>query len=74
MGYRIRKFYKHLNDRQIDKLFNTIKANGMADSLLKDSNVSFDWHSSGLLKILGTVAVSKVIQAVKIPFRLRDRG
>jgi len=46
----------------------------MADSLLKDSNVSFDWHSSGLLKIMGTVAVSKVIQAVKIPFRLRDRG
>ena len=74
MGYRIRKFYEHLNDRQIDKLFDTIKANGMADSLLKDSNVSFDWHSSGLLKILGTVAVSKVIQAVKIPFRLRDRG
>ena len=74
MGYRIRKFYEHLNDRQIDKLFNTIKANGMADSLLKDSNVSFDWHSSGLLQILGTVAVSKVIQAVKIPFRLKDRG
>ncbi len=70
-GYRVRKFYEHLSDPQIDRLFDTIDSSGMAEVLLKDSNVSFDWHSGGLLRILGSVAIAKVTQAMKSPFRPR---
>jgi flavin-dependent dehydrogenase len=73
-GQRVRRFYERLNDEQIDKLFDAIDVSGMAEVLLKDSSVSFDWHSGGLLRILGKVAMSRVTQAIKSPFRPRNRS
>ncbi len=73
-GYRVRRFYEHLNDPQIDRLFDTVDASGLAEALLKDSDVFFDWHSGGLLRILGSVAISKVTQAMKSLFRPRHRS
>jgi digeranylgeranylglycerophospholipid reductase len=72
-GYRVRKFYERLNDPQIDKLFDTIDAEGMAEVLLRDGNVSFDWHSGGLLRILGSAALSRVSQIMKRPLHPRHR-
>jgi digeranylgeranylglycerophospholipid reductase len=72
-GYRVRKFYERLNDPQIDKLFDTIDAEGMAEVLLGDSKVSFDWHSGGLLRILGSAALSRVSQVMKRPLRPQHR-
>ncbi len=59
-GYRVRKFYERLSDPQIDKLFNIIDSADMAELLLKDSNVSFDWHSGGLMRMLGSIAIAKI--------------
>jgi len=61
--------YQHLSDGQIDRMFNAIAANGTVDLFLKADDVSFDWHSSGLLRMLGRVVISKVVEAVKTPFR-----
>jgi digeranylgeranylglycerophospholipid reductase len=72
-GYRVRRFYQALSDRQIDSLFDTVKSSGLVDSLLGDSDVAFDWHSGGLLRILGDVALSRFARALRHPFRLRDR-
>ena len=72
-GYRVRKFYELLNDPQIDKLFDTIDAEGMAEVLLRDGNVSFDWHSGGLLRILGSTALSRVSQVMKRTLRPQHR-
>ena len=72
-GYRVRKFYERLNDPQIDRLFDTIDAEGMAQVLLGDSKVSFDWHSGGLLRILGNAALSRVSQVMKRPLHPRHR-
>jgi digeranylgeranylglycerophospholipid reductase len=72
-GYRIRRFYQDLSDRQIDRLFDTVKTSGLVDSLLGDGDVSFDWHSGGLLRILGDVALSRFARALRHPFRPRDR-
>ena len=72
-GYRVRKFYERLNDPQIDRLFDTIDAEGMAQVLLGDSKVSFDWHSGGLLRILGNAALSRVSQVMKRPLHSRHR-
>ena len=71
-GYRVRRFYQDLSDRQIDSLFDTTKSSGLVDSLLGDSSVSFDWHSGGLLRILGDVTLSRFARALRRPFRRRD--
>jgi digeranylgeranylglycerophospholipid reductase len=71
-GYRVRRLYQELNDRQIDSLFETVKTKGLVDSLLGDSDVSFDWHSGGLLRILGDVVLSRFARALRRPFRPRD--
>jgi flavin-dependent dehydrogenase len=73
-GYQIRRFYDGLSDRQIDKLFASIEASDMAGVLLKDGQVSFDWHGSGLLRILGSAAVSKVASSLKRPFRPKEKS
>ena len=68
-GHQVRKLYQHLSDGQIDRMFNTIAANGMVDLLLKADDVSFDWHSGGLLRMLGRVVISNAVEVAKAPFR-----
>jgi len=45
--YWARKFYEHLSDRQIDRMFDIIKSNGIDEALLKAEDSSFDWHGEG---------------------------
>ena len=73
MGYWARRFYERLSDRQIDRIFTLVTANDMDDALLKADEVSFDWHSIGLVRLLGHGAISKAIQMAKIPFNLGGR-
>ena len=70
-GYRVRRLYDHLSDAQIDRLFATIKSADLDSLFLNNTDVSFDWHSGGLLKILGGVAVSRITRAIKNRFRPR---
>ena len=50
--YFARRFFEHLSDKQIDKLFSTLNSSGMVDSLLRQDNLSFDWHGGLMTKIL----------------------
>jgi len=68
--YYARKFYEHLSDKQIDKVFDIIKSNGIDEALLKKDDLSFDWHGEVILKLLGHRVLSKAIKAMKIPFRI----
>jgi len=68
--YRARKFYKRLNDRQIDRIFDIIISNGIDEALLKADDLSFDWHGEVVLRLLGHRVLSKAIEAMKIPFHL----
>ena len=70
LGYWARKFYERLNDQQIDKIFDIIRDNGIAEALLKAEDLSFDWHSEAVLRLLGYRAVSAALDLLKIPFRL----
>jgi len=72
MGYRVRRFYQSLSDRQIERIFSVVMANGIIDALLKD-DLSFDWHSGVLLRLLGHSAIAKAIGMVKLPFGLGGR-
>ena len=68
--YYARMFYERLNDRQIDRLFDIIKSNGIDEALLKADNLSFDGHGEAVLKVLRHRAVSKAIKLMKLPFSL----
>jgi len=70
IGYWARKFYEHLSDRQVDKVFDIIKSNGIDEALLKTDDLSFDWHGEVILRLLGHRVLSKAIKAMKIPFRI----
>ncbi|MBA7705092.1 hypothetical protein ES703_113916 [subsurface metagenome] len=68
-GYWARRFYERLNDRQIDRIFDIIKSSGVIDALLKEKDLSFDWHAEVILRLLAHRAMSKAIEAMKIPFK-----
>ena len=73
IDYRARKFYEHLSDRQIDRIFGIIKSNGIDDDLLKAKDLSLDWHGEAVLRLLGHRAMSKAIEVMKIPFHTRGK-
>ncbi|MBA7469862.1 hypothetical protein ES707_05136 [subsurface metagenome] len=67
-GYWARKFYERLNDRQIDRMFDIIKSSGIDEALLREKDLSFDWHAEVALKLLAHQAISRVIGRIKVPF------
>ena len=73
IDYWARKFYERLSDRQIDRIFGIIKSNGIDERLLKAEDLSFDWHSEVVLRLLRHRAISKTIGAMKIPFQLKGK-
>ena len=70
IGYYARKFYERLSDRQIDRVFDIIKSNGLDEALLKTDDLSFDWHGKVILKLLRQKVLSKALNVMKIPFRI----
>ncbi len=70
IGYYARKFYEHLSDKQIDRIFDVIKSNGIDEAMLKNDDLSADWHGEVILKLLGHRVFSKAIEVMKIPFRI----
>jgi len=68
LGYWGRKFYELLSDRQIDRILDIIVNNNIDDALLQSDEVTFDWHSKAILKLIGHRALSRTIRAVRLPF------
>ena len=71
VGYWSRKFYERLSDGQIDRIFGIMKSAGIDKALLEAEDLSFDWHSEVVLRLLGHQAVAKALEMIKIPFLLR---
>jgi len=69
MGYWARKLYEHMSDAQIDRAFDIIESRGIDDALLKDKEVSFDWHGEVILRLVGHQLLARAIGVAKIPFR-----
>jgi len=69
-GYRARRFYEHLNDWQINMLFDIIRFSGITQSLSRTNDLTFDWHGrvlSGLPQLVGHGAFSKVVGWIRAP-------
>ena len=69
IGYWARKFYEHLSDRQVDRIFDIIRANGIDEALLKANDLFFDWHGKAILRVARQKALLKALAMMKIPFR-----
>jgi digeranylgeranylglycerophospholipid reductase len=69
VGYWARKLFEHLSNRQIDRVFEIVKAGGIDEALLKDEDLSFDWHSKTILRLLGYQIVARAMDVIKLPFR-----
>jgi len=70
IGYWTRKLYERLNDGQVDKLFDIMQSNSIAEALLKEEKLSFDWHGEAILRVLAHSAISKALGVMRLPFRL----
>ncbi len=68
LGYWSRKFYELLSDRQIDRIFDIIKSNGIDEALMQSDDLSFDWHGKVILKLVGHSALSRTVRSVRLPF------
>ncbi|MFC1979305.1 geranylgeranyl reductase family protein [Chloroflexota bacterium] len=73
VDYYARKFCECLSDKRIDRIFDIIKSSGADQDLLGAEDLSFDWHSKALMRLMGNRAVSRALEAMNTPFRLRGR-
>ena len=74
VGYWARKFYERLSDGQINRLFGIIESAGIDKALLEAEDLSFDWHSEIVLRLLGHQALARAMEMAKMPFLLRRRN
>lgn len=49
-GYMLRRFFSHLQDEQIDRLFKIAMSNGVMDIVYKKAR--FDWHNDLILSLI----------------------
>ena len=68
IGYWARKLYEGLNDHQVDQIFDIIESHGIDEALLKAEDLSFDWHSKVVLRLMADRALAKAMMAIKIPW------
>ncbi len=70
-GYWARKLYERLSHRQIDRLFQIIKASGIDEALLKAEDLSFDWHGRTIRQLLKYQMVARSLKIIRLPFHIR---
>ncbi|MFC2044259.1 NAD(P)/FAD-dependent oxidoreductase [Chloroflexota bacterium] len=68
IGYRARKLYEQLSDRQLDRIFDIIKDTGIDETLLRAEDLSFDWHAKAVLRLMGHWALLKIIGVKMLSF------
>ncbi len=70
VGYWARKLYERLSDRQVDRVFDIMKSDGIDKALADTEELSFDWHGEGMLRMVGYGALSRVMRVMKLPINL----
>jgi len=67
IGYWARRLFEKLSDQQIDRIFDIVRTNRIDEALLKAEELSFDWHSKAILKLLGHQVIARTLKVFKIP-------
>jgi geranylgeranyl reductase family protein len=64
VGYSARRVFEFLGDRHISSIIHQASKNGFASELANSPDVSFDWHSSMIGKIMGHPTLGGVLRLV----------
>lgn len=72
-GYRARRIFEKLDDRQLDRIFRIIDTSGLIDELREIEELSFDWHADVISRLFNHRLLIKVFQSLKLPFHLEER-
>jgi flavin-dependent dehydrogenase len=67
IGCWARKLYGRLNDHQIEHIFRVIESYGIAESLLRSPDFSFDWHSKLIVAALKRGVTNRLREFVTPP-------
>ena len=62
VGYSARRMFEYLGDSHISSLINQANVNGFVAELADSPDVSFDWHSSMIGKIMGHPTLGVVLR------------
>jgi len=71
-GYWARKLFERMSERQIDQVFKIIKSSGIDEALLKDKDITFDWHSRAIISLLKYQLITRTLKVFKLPFKSDD--
>ena len=69
VGYWARRIFERLSERQIDRIFEIIRSGNIDEAMLKAKDLSFDWHSKTILRLLRYQMVAQTLKIIKMPFR-----
>ncbi len=72
IDYWAHRFYRKLNNRQIEQIFDIIESHGIHESLLASPDVTFDWHSNVILDAIKHHSLQKSL--AKLNSRLAGRS
>jgi digeranylgeranylglycerophospholipid reductase len=68
-GYWFRKLFERLSYRQIDRIFEIVKAGGIDEALLQAEDIAFDWHGRTIIRLLKYQMVAKTFGQIRLPFK-----
>jgi len=63
IGYYARRVFEALGDRNVERLFDELISAGIMEEFLVSDDLSFDWHSSVILKAIANREFSKIIRS-----------
>jgi digeranylgeranylglycerophospholipid reductase len=74
VGHQARSMYEHLSDSSIDRIFDIMNKNQLAEKLMEYENISFDWHSNAVRHLLQEATLDKLLEGVKLFLPGNRRG
>ncbi len=75
-GMQARSIYEHLNDDQLDKIFDIIVETGIINELANNEDLKFDWHRSTIRYLLQKTSLATLLKGVRVflPGRKAERN
>jgi geranylgeranyl reductase family protein len=69
VGYWARRIFERLSEKQVDRIFDIVKSGNIDEAMLKAKDLSFDWHSKTIIRLLRHQMVARTMKILRMPFR-----
>lgn len=69
VGYWARRIFERLSEKQIDRIFEIVRSGNIDEAMLKARDLSFDWHSRTIIRLLRYQMVARTARILRMPFR-----